>query len=60
MVGAERFLDAVEPSKKLFLFLENISEDILIPNFDFIGEILKGKSDILWVRFLRVFDDFRE
>lgn len=47
MVGVERFLDAVEPSKKLFLLLENISKDILIPNSDFIGEILKGKSDIL-------------
>lgn len=47
MLGVECCLDAVEPSKKLFPFLENISKDALIPNFDFIGEILKGKNDIL-------------
>lgn len=34
-------------ARSFFIFLENISKDILIPNSDFIGEILKGKSDIL-------------
>ena len=61
VVGEESCLDAVEPNEKTFcFFLEDISKDIPIPNYDFISEVLKSKSGILRVWVPRVLDDFRE